>query len=511
MQNVSVPPPPARPPRRWASPRPRRSAAWPLRTKLVLATLALLAAMSATVGVIGYGAMKVYLSAQLDQQLQEASNRAIRFGLLYRGADESSPDLLAAPAQGAGTLNAQIEDGEVDRAGLLTPEGRRQDLPEPDQQLLDGLKVGGPPIDRTLSVGVYRLVARLDEEDEDTIVTGLPLAGMESTLSSLTTTTAAVSLAGLAATGLLGMVIIRRTLRPLEDLSGVATRVSRLPLDQGDVALSVRVPADVALPTTEVGRLGHAFNLMLDNVAGALLARRQIETRLRRFVADASHELRTPLATIRGYAELIRFTQPLAPDGRVYLERVESESLRMTALVEDLLLLARLDEGHPPQEEDVDLTQLVVETVSDAQAAAPAHTWRVELPDDPVTVRGDESQLRQVLINLLANAHRHTDPGTTVLTALHTEAGADAVVTVTDDGPGIPADLKDRVFSRFTQADPARTDGGTHGLGLSIAEAIVTAHGGSIGVSSKPGRTEFTVQLPGTGPAHHPAPVPDTL
>ncbi|MFD1212242.1 ATP-binding protein [Arthrobacter sp. GCM10027362] len=509
MQNVNVPPPPARPPRR---PGPRRGfAAWPLRTKLLLATLALLAAMSGTVGVMGYGAMKIYLSGQLDQQLEEASNRAVRFGLLYRGADESPPDLLAAPAQGAGTLNARLRDGEVDRAGLLTPEGRRQDLPRRDQRLLEGLAVGGPPIDRTLSVGVYRLVARPDQEDEDIIVTGLPLAGLDRTLASLTTTTAAVSLAGLAATGLLGMVIIRRTLRPLEELSAVATQVSRLPLAQGDVSLSVRVPPAAALPVSEVGRLGHAFNLMLDNVAGALGARRRIETRLRRFVADASHELRTPLATIRGYAELIRFTQPLAPDGRLYLERVESESRRMTALVEDLLLLARLDEGHPRQDEDVDLTQLVVETVSDAQAAAPAHTWRVELPDEPVTVRGDESQLRRVLINLLANAHRHTRPGTTVLTALRSENGAAAVISVTDDGPGIAPEMVDRIFSRFTQADPARSDSGTHGLGLSIAEAIVTAHGGRIGVDSRPGRTEFTVRLPGAGCARQMAAVPDTL
>jgi two-component system OmpR family sensor kinase len=508
MQNVNVPPPPARPPRRLAY--RHRFTRWPLRTRLLLATLALLAAMSATVAVIGYAAMDRYLSGQLQQQLEEASNRAIRYGLLYRGA-EDAPDLLAAPAQGAGTLNARIDDGEVERAGLLTPDGRRQNLPERDQRLLDGLVVGGPPIERTLSVGEYLLVAREDADNENIIVTGLPLAGKDRTLASLTMTTAGVSLAGLAATGLLGMIIIRWTLRPLEDLSAVATRVSQLPLDQGDVALSVRVPPAAALPVTEVGRLGHAFNLMLDNVAGALAARRQIETRLRRFVSDASHELRTPLATIRGYAELIRFTQPLAPDGRVYLERVESESLRMTGLVEDLLLLARLDEGHPPQEADVDLTQLVVESVSDAQAAAPDHTWRVELPDEPVTVRGDEGQLRQVLINLLANAHRHTDPGTTVLTALHGEPGAAAVVTVADDGPGIAPDLVDRVFSRFTQADPARSDGSTHGLGLSIAEAIVTAHGGRIGVSSRPGRTEFTVRLPGTGPGRQPAPVPDRL
>ncbi|NKX55492.1 sensor histidine kinase [Arthrobacter mobilis] len=508
MQNVNVQP---RPPRQPGYARRSSFSAWPLRTKLLLATLALLAAMSATVGLIGYGAMNVYLSGQLDQQLEEASNRAIHFGLLFHGADETPPDPLAAPAQGAGTLNARISDGEFWRAGLLTPAGHRQDLPEEDVQQLGSLAVGAPPVDRTLSVGSYRLIARADEEDESVIITGLPLAGKDRTLASLTTTTAAVSLAGLAATGLLGLVIIRRTLRPLEDLSAVATRVSKLPLDQGDVALSVRVPPAAAQPVTEVGRLGHAFNLMLDNVAGALGARRRIETQLRRFVADASHELRTPLATIRGYAELIRFTQPLAPDGRLYLERVESESLRMTALVEDLLLLARLDEGHPPQEEDVDLTQLVVESVSDAQAAAPAHTWRVQLPDEPVTVRGDERQLRQVLINLLANAHRHTGPGTTVVAALRREAGAGAVVTVTDDGPGIAPDLMDRIFSRFTQGDPARSDSGSHGLGLSIADAIVAAHGGRIGVSSRPGRTEFTVRLPAAGPACQPDPVPDTL
>ena len=483
---------------------------WPLRAKLLLATLTLLAIMSATVGVIGYGVMSVYLTGQLDQQLEEASNRAIRFGMIFRGAPEAdSRDLLDIPAQGAGTLNARIRDGEVRRAALLTADGRRQDLPAADIAILTTLAVNAPPTDHPLSVGKYRLVADRDPEDGSTIVTGLPLAGKENTLASLTATTVIVSGAGLIATGLLGMVIIRRTLRPLEDLSAVATQVSELPLDKGEVALAVRIPPDAALPVTEVGRVGQAFNLMLDNVASALAARQQSETNVRQFVADASHELRTPLASIRGYSELLRLTETLSPDGRLSLERVESESRRMTSLVEDLLLLARLDEGHRPRESEVDLTQLVIESVSDAQITAPAHSWRLELPEMPVTVRGDEGQLRQTLINLLTNAHRHTDPGTSVVTSLSQEPGGGAVVTVADNGRGIAPDFIDRIFSRFTRPDAART-GGTHGLGLSIAAAIVAAHGGRIGVRSRPGETEFTIRLPGPEPGPRPTILPDT-
>ena len=483
---------------------------WPLRAKLLLATLTLLAIMSATVGVVGYGVMSVYLTGQLDQQLEEASNRAIRFGMLFRGAPEAdSRDLLNIPAQGAGTLNARIRDGEVRRAGLLTADGRRQDLPAADIEILTTLAVNAPPTDAPLSVGEYRLVADRDPEDGSTIVTGLPLAGKENTLASLTATTVIVSGAGLIATGLLGMVIIRRTLRPLEDLSAVATQVSELPLDKGEVALAVRIPPDSALPVTEVGRVGQAFNLMLDNVASALTARQQSETNVRQFVADASHELRTPLTSIRGYSELLRLTEKLSPEGRLSLERVESESRRMTSLVEDLLLLAQLDEGHRPQESEVDLTQVVIESVSDAQVTAPAHAWRLELPEMPVTVRGDEGQLRQALINLLTNAYRHTDPGTSVVTSLSQDPGGGAVVTVADNGRGIAPDFIDRIFSRFTRPDAARS-GGTHGLGLSIAAAIVAAHGGRIGVRSRPGETEFTIRLPGPEPGLRPTILPDT-
>ena len=334
--------------------------------------------------------------------------------------------------------------------------------------------------------------------------------------------------------GLAGTVLIRRTMKPLEQLSEVATQVSRLPLDAGEVALAVRVPPSNAHPGTEVGSVGHALNLMLDNVSSALEARQQSETKVRQFVADASHELRTPLTAIRGYTELMRMTEDFTPDGQKSLARVQSQSERMTTLVEDLLLLARLDEGQPLKLSDVDLTQLVIETVSDEKVMAPDHVWQLELPEEPVVVRGDASQLHQVLVNLLSNARKHTAPGTTVVTGCDASADGSAVVTVTDNGAGIPPEFVDQVFSRFARADaarknpavttaatagsgtgdgraadrsparPAPTAEGTSGLGLSIVQSIVEAHGGTVEVTSRPGRTEFAVRLPAS-------PVPCTL
>jgi len=286
-------------------------------------------------------------------------------------------------------------------------------------------------------------------------------------------------------------------MRPLEQLSEVAAKVSRLPLDAGEVALAVRVPPSASHPGTEVGSVGHALNQMLNNVSRALEARQESETKVRQFVADASHELRTPLTAIRGYTELLRMTENFTDDGRKSLARVQSQSERMTTLVEDLLLLARLDEGQPLKVTDVDLTQLVIETVSDEKVMAPDHIWKLQLPDEPITVRGDATQLHQVLANLLSNARKHTDPGTTVVTGVTLSADGSAVVTVTDNGPGIPVGFQGRIFSRFARADAARSGSeGTSGLGLSIVESIVQAHGGSVEVTSQPGRTEFALRFP---------------
>ncbi|AOT03434.1 sensor histidine kinase [Arthrobacter sp. U41] len=512
----------------------RDPSTWHLRTRLVLVTMALLVAICGAVGVVSYASMDFFLTRQLDTQLEQAEARAREFGRSGRS------DPLEARGQGIGTLNARIHDDSVRSAGFLAEDASRESLTDEDDEVLLELTPWSEPVDRTLSAGAYRLVAA-ETPDGDVIVTGLPLAEKQNTLASLVWTMVIVSAGGLVVIGLAGTALIRRTMKPLDQLSEVATKVSRLPLDAGEVGLAVRVPAAAAHPGTEVGSVGHALNLMLDNVSNALEARQTSEMKVRQFVADASHELRTPLTAIRGYTELMRMTEHFTPDGQKSLARVQSQSERMTTLVEDLLLLARLDEGQPLKLSDVDLTQLAVETVSDEKVIAPDRIWHLELPEEPVVVRGDATQLHQVLANLLSNARKHTGPGTTVVTGVKRTADGSAVVTVTDNGPGIAPEFVDRVFARFTRADASRknpvaattaahgrrplprlplhpprpplaaseaaaaatgaSSEGTSGLGLSIVQSIVAAHGGTVSVTSVPGRTEFTVRLPAAPPA----------
>jgi len=482
--------------RSWINP-----STWHLRTRLVLVAMALLVAICGAVGIVSYASMDMVFNKQLDRQLQQASSRANDFGRPpsnFPSSPSGRPDPLEARGQAAGTLNARIDGTTVRSSGLIDDQGNRVSLSSADEQVLLNLPKGGNAVDRSLSNGDYRLVA-VETAYDDVIVTGLPLADKQSAEASLVWTMVLVSLGGLVLIGLAGTVIIRRTMRPLEQLSEVATKVSRLPLDAGEVALAVRVPASASHPGTEVGSVGHALNQMLNNVSNALEARQESETKVRQFVADASHELRTPLTAIRGYTELLRMTETFTDDGRKSLARVQSQSERMTTLVEDLLLLARLDDGQPVKVEDVDLTQLVIETVSDEKVMAPEHIWQLQLPDQPIMVRGDATQLHQVLANLLSNARKHTDPGTTVVTGVMLSADGSAVVTVTDNGPGIPADFQSRIFSRFARADAARSGfEGSSGLGLSIVDSIVSAHGGSVELTSRPGRTEFALRLPAT-------------
>ncbi|MDQ0079607.1 sensor histidine kinase [Arthrobacter oryzae] len=496
--------------RHWLDP-----STWHLRTRLVLVAMALLVAICGAIGLFSYASMDSFLTKQLDDRLSQASRISNNAGRPPSGNPSGRQDPLDGPGQGVGTLFARI-NGENVNSGFLAKDATRASLSPEDDQVLLALRRDGTPVDRTLSTGSYRLVA-VEAPYGDVIVTGLPLDEKQNTLSSLVWTMVIVSMGGLALIGLAGTVLIRRTMKPLEQLSEVATQVSQLPLDAGEVALAVRVPPSNAHPGTEVGSVGHALNLMLDNVSRALEARQQSETKVRQFVADASHELRTPLTAIRGYTELMRMTEDFTPDGKKSLARVQSQSERMTTLVEDLLLLARLDEGQPLKISDVDLTQLVVETVSDEKVMAPDRVWQLELPDEPVVVRGDATQLHQVLANLLSNARKHTDPGTTVVTGVMRSADGSAVVTVTDNGAGIPPEFVDRVFARFARADAARTSPagsasgwgaagaaaaeGTSGLGLSIVQSIVEAHGGTVEVTSRPGRTEFALHLPCEPPA----------
>ena len=251
--------------------------------------------------------------------------------------------------------------------------------------------------------------------------------------------------------------LVERTLRPLNRVAATAQQVSQLKLDRGKVALAVRVPPEDTNPASEVGRVGQAINHMLNNVEDALTARQASESKVRQFVADASHELRNPLAAIRGYAELTRRSgEDLPPDASYAIGRVEAEAERMSRLVEDLLLLARLDSGPAIEVAAADLTEIALNAVSDARAAGPDHVWTLSLPDEPIEALGDHHRLHQVVANLLANARTHTPPGTRVETGLAVVDG-EAVLTVTDDGPGIAPEIVD---DRVRAVHPGRQQPG---------------------------------------------------
>src|SRR5262249_46973424 len=274
---------------------------------------------------------------------------------------------------------------------------------------------------------------------------------------SVVLVTGSAVLITLVVAGWAGALIVRGTLRPLRRVAATATRVSELRLDRGEVQLAQRVPERDTDPNTEVGQVGNALNRMLDHVGSALEARHASEMQVRQFVADASHELRPPLAAIRGYAELSRRSRaPISGEIAHVLGRVESEAKRMTGLVEDLLLLARLDAGRPLAHDPVDLTMLVVDAVSDAHAAGPRPFWQLDLREEPVTVVGDQQRLHQVLANLLANARTHTPEGTTVTVAVSATTDF-AVLQVIDFGPGIPEELQPHIFERFARGDSSRS------------------------------------------------------
>ncbi|MFF4818967.1 sensor histidine kinase [Kitasatospora sp. NPDC001309] len=471
-----------------------------LRARLIAGLLVLLVVTCAAVGFATAAALRHFLVDRLDQQLAEAGGRYAA-SLEHTGTG-AGPDTRA---QTPGTLGVRLLGGKVTAAGVV--DGDADDVDDPDnaddrvaftpdqQRSLAALPAGGPA--RTLDLGGplghYRVRA-VAGRDGDVLVSGLPLGPAEDTVTRLETLELTVFAIAVAAAGAAGAVWVGWSLRPLRRVVGMAERVSALPLASGEVLLAERVPDDD--PRTEVGRVGAALNRMLGHVGDALARRHAVEERLRGFAADASHELRTPVAAVRGHAELaLRHPGQVPGEVRHSLERIDAEALRMGAIVEDLLLLARLDAGRPLAGDEVDLTRIALNAVADARAAGPGHRWRLALPEEPVLVHGDEHRLSQVVANLLANARTHTPAGTAV--ELRLEPGAGHVeLSVTDEGPGIPAELLERVFERFVRGDRARSRAtGSTGLGLAIVRAVVQAHGGTVEAASRPGRTVFTVRL----------------
>jgi two-component system OmpR family sensor kinase len=471
----------------------------PLRTRLIAALVGLVTVVVLIIGVASEYAFSQISLRQLDQQVLSGAKAVAHQVDDRHHAGEPDHD-GPGPGPPDGTVTAKIVDGQVQSATLSDRLLTDADLPTDDYAAIRSVPRDGRAHTRTLAAGEYRLVAMPSQANTSVVVVGQPLADLREMQYLLAAIEIGVVLVALGLASLLGTFMVRRTLRPLDRMTATARRVAELPLDRGEVALSVRVPEQDTDPRTEVGQVGAALNRMLGHVAGALSARQASETRVRHFVADASHELRTPLAAIRGYAELTRRDRDqVPPDVAHALGRVESEAARMTVLVEDLLLLARIDSGRPLEREPVDLSRLIIDAVSDAHVAGPEHRWRLDLPEQEVTVTGDRVRLHQVIANLLVNGRTHTPPGTTVTASIGVD-GDRAVLAVTDDGPGIPADLQPEVFDRFARGDSSRSrQAGSTGLGLAIVAAVVEAHGGTVEVESAPGRTRFTVRLPLAG------------
>jgi two-component system OmpR family sensor kinase len=522
-----------------------------LSARLIAIVAVLLTLACAVVGGATYLAVHRQLMSSLDQEVTSATQRWVEcVGMAKNGHHPAAPDTQSSKPGNAGECNGPgtyeaVQSGSGFSSYLAF--GSTPKLSAADEHALSALPAtklpagalpagggpgqgqGGPgsngsdntwctqpppaPVYTVTLLGEAYRVSKVSCAGT-VMVTGLLLGPTQHNIDSvLITELIAFGVVLVLAVGS-GIWLVRLSLRPLRRVAATATAVAELPLDSGAVALPGGVPDTD--PRTEVGQVGAAFNRMLGQVERALGRRAASEARLRRFAADASHELRTPLSAIRGYAELaLRHTGPVPDDVMHALGRVQSESARMSVLVDDLLLLARLDAGRPLDSEPVDLSRLCIDATSDAHVAHRDHRWRLDLPDDPVVVLGDEHRLHQVLANLLSNAGKHTPAGTTVTVTL---ADSDPVllpgsvtITVHDDGPGIPAELIPELFERFTRGDTSRwradageradagkdARGGTStGLGLAIVDAVVSAHGGTIAVSSRPGDTRFTISLP---------------
>ena len=484
---------------------------WSLRLRLLVGQVVVLAVVCVGITAVTELALRHHLLKQLDEQLAGASYRS---SLLYPEPKHQGwrreprpyprpgpgPRFLDAPGQPAGMVAAVVSKGKTLDSGYLTSSGSRAALTSTAQTQLQQIAGSRTPLTMNLDgLGRYRVVATPSHSGDDVIVTGLSMSNIDATMFRMLVIFTIVTLVAMVAATTAGVVIIRQALAPLRRVVQTASEVADLPLDRGEVELPVRVPESDANPFTEVGQLGTALNRMLDHIVAALSARQASETRVRQFVADASHELRTPLAAIRGYTEL---TQRMGDDQEAVahaMSRVASETERITRLVEDLLLLARLDSAQPLEREQVDLSRLAVDAVSDAHVAGPDHQWELDLPEEPVVVPGDAARLHQVVANLLANARIHTGAGTVVTTRLTTEPTY-SVLQVIDNGPGIPVGLQSEVFERFARGDSSRSrKGGSTGLGMAIASAVVKAHNGTITLNSSPGHTEFTVRLPVDG------------
>ncbi|WP_326549489.1 sensor histidine kinase [Micromonospora sp. NBC_01813] len=510
--------------RRWShwTLRPRRWSHWTLRSRLVLATAVLTAVALILANSAGLILLRRSLTDRIDEQLSSMGRPFAGAAPPSLDSDGRRPRMFPGPAlQPAQLVRLYEADGSSAEEFSSDPE---MSPPEFDdfatlaQAAATGRPFTVPAVDGD---GSWRVLA-IARADGGVAVAAVSLREVDATADTLLVIDVVVVLMILLLLGMVAAATVRLGLRPLTRMEQISAEITA-----GDLSRRVVDDAD---PHTEVGRLGGALNSMLDRIETEVAGRTASEQRLRQFVADASHELRTPLTSIRGFAELYRRGGAApGPELDEAMRRIEAEAARMGLLVEDLLLLSRLDQRRVPVRRPVDLLAVAADTVRDAHARAPNRTVRfapaesgtVATPDlQPVSVPGDEPELRQVAANLVANALQHTGPGAEVtvrvgclsssaavapgrrIAAVGQDLPADvplAVFEVADDGPGVPAAHASRIFERLYRVDPSRTRarGGGSGLGLAIAAAIVDSHGGRIELFERPGGgAVFRVLLP---------------
>ncbi|MGZ0710360.1 sensor histidine kinase (plasmid) [Coraliomargarita sp. W4R53] len=482
---------------------PARRKPWTLQRRLIVTIVSIVSAILVLVAVAMSAILGSVLETRLNSQLEATTQRTASWIQPQLLSGQTAEQILEKQAPQPGMLLAIATPFGGASAAVMDDNGDVVALDDSQIDQLDaGLRGEGPLVVTIDSVGTFRLEGF--RAGQSNVVVGLSRADVTTTIGQMLVTIGLLTAGGLIVLAVAAAWTIRAGLAPLRAVAATAERVAQLPLDQGDVSIAERVPGNQADPRTEIGRVGASLNTLLDHVDDSLTARQQNEERMRRFVADASHELRTPLASIRGYSELSLRALSRKPEvtndpndpTAQSLERIQAQSLRMTTLVEDLLLLARLDEGQELVYGSVDLTRLALEAVGDARPAGPDHVWTIDVPDEPVMIAADAGRLHQIAANLLANARTHTPAGTAVDVQVKRDTDY-AILRVHDNGPGIDPALKDELFERFSRADRsrARQTGGT-GLGLSIVRAIVEAHHGEITVKSEPGDTTFEVRLP---------------
>ncbi len=465
-----------------------------LRTRLLLVLAALAAAGLAAAAAATYLSERSFLIARVDRTVA-GSGRALAEQISRRGSlDPTDLDQLASTAPG-------VYLGVINRGGTVrwSPIGLRPDeTPPPEPRLPARLRLPSRGHGSTLGLGAVRGGARFRARLEalfngETLVVAAPLGEVDANLHHLLLIEALVALAVVAGVVGLGLWLVRLGLRPLGRIEQTAGAIAA-----GDLTRRI----EIADERTEVGRLGSALNAMLGQIEQAFAERTTSERRLRRFVGDASHELRTPLAAVQAYAELFdRGARDRPEDLARSMAGIEREAKRMGVLVDDLLLLARLDQGRPLERQPVDLSDVAGEAIEAAHILEPERPLEL-LAAQPVHVLGDAERLRRVIDNLLANVRAHTPPGAPARVRVASN-GSEAIVEVIDEGSGLDDEAAAHVFERFFRGDPSRSrDAGGAGLGLSLVTAIAAAHGGSVEVGRADGTGAiFRVSLPLARPA----------